>query len=133
MATPKHVSSITSETPNNSNAHRGCVKVRLMQRKYVCDWLDVPLNLPTHFPSSFNPVEWELNQTSANAIPPRTIDRTEGLYFSRSFSLEEIEQVKIHIKKPSSKSAKGNDNVSYTEIGTQSTQSSHILDTITTV
>jgi Reverse transcriptase (RNA-dependent DNA polymerase) len=103
--------------------------------KYVCDWLDVKkkppqvtlndikktfesrMNPPTHFPSSFNRVEWELNQTSADAIPPTTIDRTEGLYFSRSFSLEEIEQVKIHIKKHSSNSAKGNDNVSYTEIG----------------
>jgi ribonuclease HI len=55
--------------------------------------------------------------TLARAIPARTTDRTgDSAIFSRPFTVQDIERLKAHIKRHRAGSARGADDVAYTEI-----------------
>ena len=131
-----HLSNIE---PNDSNAHRGRVKVCMLQNnnlkmlleckndrrfwKYIRHWLDskkrpahVNLNqLKVTFKKRMNPLtilspsfdstQWECNRSLADLIPLITIDSTSGHYFSRPFSMADIEWAKLQMKKHPSNSA----------------------------
>ena len=74
------------------------------------------MNPPVTFPLSFDLAQWNLNKYAAGSIPAVTADNTDSHYFSRSFSLCDIEWAMRHIKKHTPNSACGEDDVSYNEV-----------------
>jgi ribonuclease HI/exonuclease III len=52
----------------------------------------------------------------ANAIPLRTFDRTAEQIFSRPFTEEDMQELKAHIKEHRAASARGADDVGYTDV-----------------
>ncbi|RDB24922.1 RNA-directed DNA polymerase from mobile element jockey [Hypsizygus marmoreus] len=74
------------------------------------------INPPSHVPPTFNTRAHAAAVHLVNTIPPITVDRTAGQYFSRPFTMEELQWAKTKITKGSAKSACGADGVSYTTI-----------------
>ncbi|KAJ7168127.1 hypothetical protein C8R43DRAFT_861291, partial [Mycena crocata] len=63
------------------------------------------LNPPEELPPEFDREERERHQRLANAIPSWTSDTTPQKTFSRPFTITDIEEVKLHIRKHNIKSA----------------------------
>ncbi|KAJ7512650.1 hypothetical protein B0H11DRAFT_1653620, partial [Mycena galericulata] len=63
------------------------------------------LNPPEVLPEDFNLDERERHQRLADILPPRTSDTTPQRSFSRPFTIRDIEEVKLHIRKHNLKSA----------------------------
>ncbi|KAJ7452726.1 hypothetical protein B0H11DRAFT_1611888, partial [Mycena galericulata] len=63
------------------------------------------LNPPEVLPEDFNLDERERHQHLADMLPPRTSDTTPQRTFSRPFTIRDIEEVKLHIRRHNLKSA----------------------------
>ncbi|KAK7042220.1 ribonuclease H1 [Favolaschia claudopus] len=74
------------------------------------------LNPPQIVPEEFDKDERERHQNLCDMLPSSTPDTTPHRTFSRPFTIEDIEEVKLHIRKHNIRSAPGIDRVSYRKI-----------------
>ncbi|KAJ7147960.1 hypothetical protein C8R46DRAFT_838164, partial [Mycena filopes] len=63
------------------------------------------LNPPEVLPDHFNVEVHEWNTFMVDNIPESTPDRTPGKIFSRPFTIEDVEKIKVRIRKHEAKSA----------------------------
>ncbi|KAI1782235.1 hypothetical protein LXA43DRAFT_906394, partial [Ganoderma leucocontextum] len=56
------------------------------------------MNPPRVLPPEFNPLRHALNRVTAHSLPRRTLDTSEGSFFSKPFTVEEVDAVKSHIR-----------------------------------
>ena len=71
------------------------------------------LNPPLHVPSTIDSVVCELREVLAGSIPSITCDRTPQGFFSRPFTLAEVEDAKFHLAQRHTKASPGLDGVPY--------------------
>ncbi|KAF8155043.1 hypothetical protein K438DRAFT_1495161, partial [Mycena galopus ATCC 62051] len=72
--------------------------------------LNPPEVVPEHFDTH------RLNEILTSSIPDHTPDRTPGNIFSRPFTIQDMEKIKVRIKKHEAKSATGVDRIAYLKI-----------------
>ncbi|KAI1795322.1 hypothetical protein LXA43DRAFT_854706, partial [Ganoderma leucocontextum] len=56
------------------------------------------MNPPTQLPADFDHLQHMLHKLYAAALPQHTEDTTDGRFFSRPFTLDEVDAVKMHIR-----------------------------------
>ncbi|KAJ7167375.1 hypothetical protein C8R43DRAFT_877688, partial [Mycena crocata] len=91
-------------------------RVARVTSEQLRDVFQTRLNPPEMLPPEFNRDERERHKHLADLLPARTVDTTPNQTFSRPFTIEDIEEVKCHIRKHNIKSAPGMDRVSYRKI-----------------
>ncbi|KAL0563223.1 hypothetical protein V5O48_018851, partial [Marasmius crinis-equi] len=75
------------------------------------------MNHEAAIPSSFNAIEYSLNEASAELIPDRTVDTTPEKYFNTPFMVEEVDFGKDELKRlHPGRTAAGGDEVHYRDI-----------------
>ncbi|CDO70999.1 hypothetical protein BN946_scf184844.g3 [Trametes cinnabarina] len=74
------------------------------------------MNPPPLLPETFDGLTHALNRLYSRSLPRRTTDYSAGQHFATPFSLEEIEDVKLHLRKHGSQSAVGADQVDYSAV-----------------
>ncbi|EIW51494.1 uncharacterized protein TRAVEDRAFT_25065 [Trametes versicolor FP-101664 SS1] len=80
------------------------------------DVFEVRMNPPHVLPSVFDPMTHAVNRAFAQSLPPRTKDTSANLCFSRAFTVEEIDDVKAHIRTHCKGSARGDDGIGYDDV-----------------
>ncbi|KAJ7106409.1 hypothetical protein C8R43DRAFT_823907, partial [Mycena crocata] len=69
------------------------------------DTFKARLNPPQVIPEHFDIDARRLNEILSSAIPQRTPDRTPNKIFSRPFTIQDMENIKVRIKRHEAKSA----------------------------
>lgn len=67
-------------------------------------------------PAQFDRLHYSLTRLTALSLPRHTVDTTPQAYFSRTFTVDEIDAAKAHIRKNCLGSASGLDDVSYERV-----------------
>lgn len=80
------------------------------------DVFEVRMNPPHVLPAVFDPMTHAVNRAFAQSLPPRTKDTSANLCFSRAFTVEEIDDVKAHIRTHCKGSARGDDGIGYDDV-----------------
>ncbi|EPS93922.1 hypothetical protein FOMPIDRAFT_1135237 [Fomitopsis schrenkii] len=74
------------------------------------------MNPPRTIPDCWDPTRYRINRRLLDSIPDSTVEACPNGYFTRPWSLSEVEDAKAHILEHSMGSARGVDRVAYEEV-----------------